>query len=413
MRRLRLLLLFVLGYCQLFGQTRWYLNLNNPADLSPSFNANWNVTTNATRYAMGATKDKSTIASKTSAQAGAAATRKILIDQWVGPELATQTVTGTLTGQIRFNASSTTSTTTQGFVYFRVINKDGTVATEVGTLTTTNLTTTLTNRTLISLNVGTLSIQAGQRFCIDVGWNYSSGTNTTRTVTASRGASSGSDMSADNTSTTANNPWIQFSQTLVEYDPTKSQMFIAGFMGAPGGNNYAVYNPADKSSLITLSNGNLTAQSTSTGSAYQVRSTIAKSSGKWQWECTFTRNNGTDPFFVIGGVGLKLETVNNYTGFTNGACITTDGNYYVNAAFNTPGWGAWTDGEVATFAFDIDAGTLAIYRNGTLLGTISGLPAGTYYVGTGSYQTLGTTTTNFGASSLTYPVSGYNTGWYK
>jgi len=197
------------------SQTTLYLNINNIYQSTVSFNAGWNVTSGAVRYYMEGHKDNSTIGSHTSGQVGAAAVRKVLIDQWVSAPLATQTVTGTLDGQIRFNCNSVTSTTWQGFVYLRVINSDNTVATEVGTLTTTNLTTTLTNRTLIQLNVGTLSITAGQRFCIDVGANESVGSTTTRTATCSRGSSSATDLAVDNTTTTANNPFIKFSQTLV------------------------------------------------------------------------------------------------------------------------------------------------------------------------------------------------------
>ncbi|MBK8494012.1 MAG: hypothetical protein IPL50_02670 [Chitinophagaceae bacterium] len=130
-----------------FSQTRFYLNLGTPAAVSPAFNAGWHVTTGANRYEMNTIKDGSAITSKTTAAAGAAAVRRILLDQWVSEPLLAQTITGTFTGQVRFDISSTSSTTGQGFVYLRIINADGTIATEVGTATTTNLSTTLTNRT--------------------------------------------------------------------------------------------------------------------------------------------------------------------------------------------------------------------------------------------------------------------------
>jgi len=199
-----------------FSQTRFYLNLNTAAPVSPAFNAGWNVTSGANRYLMSPTKDGSAITSKTTGNTGAVAVRKCLLDQWISAPLATQTITGTFTGQIRFSQSNATLPNIgQGIVYLRVINVNGTVATEVGSALTTNLTTTLTNRTLISLPVGTLNITAGQRICIDLGWNYSAGTTTTLNATMSRGSSSATDLAVDNTTTTANNPWIQFSQTLL------------------------------------------------------------------------------------------------------------------------------------------------------------------------------------------------------
>lgn len=180
-------------------------------------------------------------------------------------------------------------------------------------------------------------------------------------------------------------------------------------------NTYATWNPSDKSANITLSGGNLIAQSTSAASDYQVRSTIGKSSGKWYWECTFVRGGlPTDPFFVIGGISGGSESVNNYTGFTNGCCITTDGNTYQNASQTVTGWGAWTDGQVAGFAWDAGAGTLQVYRNNVLLGTVGSGFSGTYYAGTGTYQTLGTTTTNFGATTMAYTApAGFNQGVYN
>lgn len=208
-----ILLIFVVSFS--YSQTTIYLNIGNIYQSTVSFNAGWNVTTGAKRYYMAAQKDGSTIASKTSGQVGASAVRKCLIDQFITAPLAAQTITGTLDGQIRFNQSSTSSTTGQGFVYLRVINADNSVATEVGSLTTTNLTTTLTNRTLVQLNVGTLNITAGQRLCVDIGFNESVGTNTTRTGTTSRGSSAATNLAVDNTTTTANTPWIKFSQTLI------------------------------------------------------------------------------------------------------------------------------------------------------------------------------------------------------
>jgi|GEM_PF-133006 len=210
--------LFLLN-CVAFSQTKFYLNTNTAASLSPAFNAGWNVTTGASRFVMNVVKDGSTLANAASGNIGGSAVRKALIDQWLSDPLAAQTITGTFTGQVQYLISSITSTTGQGFLYLRVINSDGTIATEVGTCTTSNLTTTLTNRTLIALNVGTLNITAGQRICIDLGWNESVGSTTTRTASISEGSSSGTDLPVDNIATTVNNPWVQFSQTLVFQSP--------------------------------------------------------------------------------------------------------------------------------------------------------------------------------------------------
>lgn len=203
------------------SQTRFYLNTITASSVSPAFNAGWNVTTGANRYEMNPIKDGSTLITRTSSAIGGVAVRKALIDQWVSEPLAAQTINGTFTGQIQFNLNNTTSTTGQGFVYLRVINSNGTIASEVGSSTTSNLTTTLTNRALVSLPIVGLNITAGQMLAIEVGWNYSVGTSTTRTGTSIKGSSSGTDLTAaDNSQTgTTRNPWVEFSQTLTFLPP--------------------------------------------------------------------------------------------------------------------------------------------------------------------------------------------------
>lgn len=177
---------------------------------------------------------------------------------------------------------------------------------------------------------------------------------------------------------------------------------------------YATWNPSDKSTNITLSLSNTKAESTSAASDYQVRSTISKSSGKWYWEATCVRNTPSDPNFVIGGISQASESVNTYTGSTAGACLTTNGQSYVNGASN-PTYGAITDGDVIGFALDLTGGseTLSFYKNNVLQGSVS-ISAGTYFAGTGTYQTLGYTITNFGATTMVYTAPiGFNQGLYQ
>jgi hypothetical protein len=195
------------------AQTRFYLNTATAAPLTPAYNTGWNVTTGASRYVMSTFKDGSAIATRTTSNSGAVAVRKCLADQWISDPLAAQTITGNFTGQVRFQQSSATAILVgQGFLYLRIINADGSIATEVGTATTTDLNTVLTNRTLISLNVGTLNITAGQRICVDLGWNYSLGVSNSMNGTISKGSASGTDLAVNNTTTTANNSWFEFSQ---------------------------------------------------------------------------------------------------------------------------------------------------------------------------------------------------------
>ncbi len=195
--------------------TRFYLTQRVPI-YTPTVNAGWNVTTGNAVWMMIRYINGDAATQPASGVTGAAAVRKLLIRQFVSQPLLPQTMNGTVTGQIRMSMSSVVSRTGQGFVYFRILNGDGTVSSEVGTLTTTDLTAGGTvNRTLIALTLSSLSITAGQRFCFDVGWNYATGVNTATTASMDIRTAANNDLPVDNTSTAGSKPWIEFSQTVI------------------------------------------------------------------------------------------------------------------------------------------------------------------------------------------------------
>ncbi len=156
-------------------------------------------------------------------------------------------------------------------------------------------------------------------------------------------------------------------------------------------------NPADKSSAVTLSGGNLvSAGNVGSGS---VRSIASISSGSFYYEVTVT---GARSWYAgVANASAKLT----------GAPITSGANVY--------GWGGQIYGEPGgTFLFaatplvanDVvgvlanrTAGTVAFYRNGVLQYIASGaqVPAGALYalVSPGSIATV-----NFGATAFVYSV---------
>lgn len=162
---------------------------------------------------------------------------------------------------------------------------------------------------------------------------------------------------------------------------------------------YATWNPSDKSVNITLSGSNLIATSTNAAFDYQVRSTQMVHNRKVYFETVTTRNTGSDPFFVVIGVSKIGENVNQYTGISNGACMTTDGQKWINgvgSAYTT----AITDGDIIGVELDMTLGagscTLKLFKNDVSLGILVSNLTGPIFIGTGSYQTLGYSTTNFG-----------------
>lgn len=210
----QLLVILIVFPLTIQAQTRFCLT-QATSPKTPAANAAWNVTTGNAVVTLIPYLIGEAGTSITSGNTGAAAVRKLLIRQYVSAPLIAQTINGTVTGQIRYNMNAVASRSGEGFVYFRVLNADGTVASEVGTLTTSALTTTLTNRTLISLTLTSVNVPAGGRLCFDVGWNYSTGVNTTTTGTiAVRTVGPSTFLPVDNTTTTASTPWIEFSQTI-------------------------------------------------------------------------------------------------------------------------------------------------------------------------------------------------------
>lgn len=179
-------------------------------------------------------------------------------------------------------------------------------------------------------------------------------------------------------------------------------------------NTYATWDPSNKASNITLSNGDLTAV-VANGVAGMMRSTIGKSSGKWYWEVTLTDINL--PQGSGGGIAKSTSDLNNYIGFgaDSWAFWFSTGDKLTNnslTGFST----SPANGDILGFALDMDGGTISVYKNNTLLGggAMFSSISGTLYAGWGTNNANYTITANFGATTMTYTApSGYNQGLYN
>jgi hypothetical protein len=172
---------------------------------------------------------------------------------------------------------------------------------------------------------------------------------------------------------------------------------------------YATWDPATSYSSITLSNGNLTTDGTSTFGF--ARATVGKSSGKWYWE---QQGSGFRYETVIGvapstgGNDHELTTSTGEVGYQSGGRITYPGSFDDTGVTYTT--------ETIGVRLDMDAGTISFYKNNSLAGSKSGL-TGAKYPAIGAYSLSGpqpSMTANFGASAFTYAVpAGYNAGVYS
>lgn len=183
-------------------------------------------------------------------------------------------------------------------------------------------------------------------------------------------------------------------QGQIKKHPPRSVTYSAG--SSPS----ATWNPSDKSASVTLSSGNT---ATSTSATANVRGTIGTSSRKVYWETVSTLNTFQGTGF--GNSSAALDAV--IVGGTNDSWgLWDDGNVYHNGS--TTFFGNPSLGDVVGFALDMTAGTCDIYRNNSLLGTITGI-TGTIYPMWGANFGLATNQAHFTTASFTYtPPSGYS-----
>ena len=148
--------------------------------------------------------------------------------------------------------------------------------------------------------------------------------------------------------------------------------------------NYATLNPLwfyATANTGTLSNGNL--EYAGPGSAWGSKySTIGVASGKWYFEASPTTSG---PTFMVGIVTAASPEHVGTTGFA----YYVNGNKYNYGSVSAYG-ATYTTGDIIGVAFDLDAGSITFYKNGTSQGTaFTGVASGTYYPGISCFATTG------------------------
>ena len=167
---------------------------------------------------------------------------------------------------------------------------------------------------------------------------------------------------------------------------------------------YATWNPLNKGSDITLSNGNLDCSSSSTLGWSSVLATIGVSTGKWYWE--FLAGSGT---LRIGlGLATQLHNVNTWLGGDayGWEYYNNNGYLYTNNNAGTTYGATWTNGDIIGVAFDADTGVITFYKNGISQGTaFTGLTSGPYFPAVADSGNAGilSGTINFGQKPFKFP----------
>jgi hypothetical protein len=169
--------------------------------------------------------------------------------------------------------------------------------------------------------------------------------------------------------------------------------------------NYATLNPL--SSALTLVNGNLDFNKGSAADWKVAKSTFFVATGKWYWEVTVAAySSGTQPIiFGIANASSPLSgTDTDITTGLNG--YFKDGQKRVNSTTSSYG-ASYTNGDVIGFAFDLDAGTLTAYKNGSSQGTLMSSITGSWTPAIGLYTgstqlTSDSLSINFGQRPFAY-----------
>jgi hypothetical protein len=201
--------------------TRFYLPSTGAAAVSPGFDSSWELTSQADRVAMVTTKIASVMTDKQVDKTDATATIDMLVRQYVSDVIDAQTISGNVKGQIRVMQTVSGGSDHYAQMLLKVVSGDGSVVR--GTLLAHNVAAissefvlSMTNRRFPrggSTALTNVVASAGDRIVAEIGYRGNNAL-TNRSSIFSLGDDSGTDLPEDETTTAANNAWIEFSNTI-------------------------------------------------------------------------------------------------------------------------------------------------------------------------------------------------------
>lgn len=208
--------------------SRLYYDSTAVPTLTPTFASEWDTTTDAVRRALNTSAASSAMTTQSVNEPLNVVTSNLdyLMGQFISPPLATQTIAGTVKGQMRC-AENSTGMNARAQLIIRVINRGGDVVR--GTLYAGDLTTETASPTSEffsslrnvkmprggSTALTSTDVVYGDRLLVEVGMRLHNDVANARIATFRIGDADAADLAEDETDTDDNNPWIEFSQTLV------------------------------------------------------------------------------------------------------------------------------------------------------------------------------------------------------
>jgi len=167
---------------------------------------------------------------------------------------------------------------------------------------------------------------------------------------------------------------------------------------------YCTWDLLAKSANVALSGSDLIATGNGAATNQNFRGTVRKGNGKWYWETRGANCTG------VGNASASLAD-GAYPGSTvNGVSYNQSGAIYANGATVTT-VASFLTTDVIGIALDMTVGTIAFYKNNTLVYTYTHVVPGALYPLATVYGAVGPCTANFGASTLAYePPAGFTAG---
>lgn len=161
----------------------------------------------------------------------------VILAQYIFGPLSAQTLTGTVKGQIRAKEDLAFADDFRAQITVRVIASDGATARgtaldfDTGSLSSEFSDSTLTNRAFPrggAQNLSSVNVQSGDYLVIEIGYRKHAGSASDGDL--SFGDDAASDLPEDESTTTALNPWIEFSDLVLTAPVVaETSCYILGF----------------------------------------------------------------------------------------------------------------------------------------------------------------------------------------
>jgi len=201
---------------------RFYFPSTGDAEVTPSYAAEWEQTTGATRRELVRTKISSSFATISDSEVNASSTYDVLVRQYVSESIGSHTFGGTWKLQVRYGESSN-QVDFYAYTVLRVCSEDGstikgTLAAEVDDNEFSFPPDPLQNRSQ-SGSCAAIEAQNGDRIIVELGFRANNTKTTSYDGQFEAGDNSGSDLPEDDSSTDQYCPWIEFSQDIPYFVP--------------------------------------------------------------------------------------------------------------------------------------------------------------------------------------------------